>query len=399
MAVCHYCGRDYRGGVFSSLCSVCQQAYRGGYIRRCVCCGKYITRDEAVPITTYGDEAYLCPHCAEHEVVGCGYCNAVTIRSACVCDSTGTHFVCGHHGIQRCSLCGGLHARCIEVGDSTVCPSCADHPEMKWRARVSREQLLKPFDYKPMAYRLQHNGEKKKIYLGFELEAGYLENKTAQAKAICKVSDVLGDNGFIKHDGSIPKFGFEVVSQPMTLSVHRCTPWEEVIKTMVNEGMYIYKEVENPERDTHYPCGLHVHVSRDALTQQKWITLDWFIQRYKKFWEVISRRPQSEYAKYKSLSGVKRKRMKLRDVCGYSSDRYQAINFCNRNTVEFRLFNSTLDYEVLMRTLEVVHAAVTWADEVHACDIIKEGAVKSFISHMKSNKQYVETVKWIDKLF
>ena len=399
MAVCMYCGDSFIGDAFTSLCPTCRRRFREGAIRRCTACGKFIAEVDAIRVSVYGEESFICRNCECH-TVQCCVCGENTLVMTAVSNQSGTQYACSHHGLAMCARCGELREVRMSTCNGSYCSECVKNDtSLLYLSRVESEDLLKAYNYKPPKYKLQHNHEKQRIYLGFELEAGYLEDEVAQAKAICNISDILGDKGFLKHDGSIPKYGFEVVSQPMTRSVHRCTSWDTIIEAMRAEGMHIYKEVENPERDTHYPCGLHIHINRNALSQQKWITLDWFIQRFRKFWEVIGRRPQSEYARYKSLRCVQSKRFKLHEVCGVSSDRYQAVNFCNKDTVELRLFNSTLDYEVLMATLEVVHAAVTWADTVHACNILKEGAVTSFMNHIKTHKQYEKAAKWLATLF
>ena len=81
---------------------------------------------------------------------------------------------------------------------------------------------------------------------------------------------------------------------------------------------------------------------------------------------AIARRNDSDYAKIKNkkddtywlkdaVRGCDTKRSQLRSL---NADRYEALNFKNTNTVEFRLFKGSLVYSTIMACLEFTYA--TW---------------------------------------
>jgi hypothetical protein len=81
--------------------------------------------------------------------------------------------------------------------------------------------------------------------------------------------------------------------------------------------------------------------------------------------KAIARRDSSDYAKIKNKMedkywlkdaiGCKSKNAQLRSL---NADRYEALNFKNTNTVEFRLFKGSLVYSTIMSCLEFTYA--TW---------------------------------------
>jgi hypothetical protein len=115
-------------------------------------------------------------------------------------------------------------------------------------------------------------------------------------------------------------------------------------------------------------CGLHVHICKADMTTLHGAKMILFIndQANHKLVRAIARRDDSEYAKIKNkkddtywlkdaVRGCDTKRSQLRSL---NADRYEALNFKNTNTVEFRLFKGSLVYSTIMSCLEFTYA--TW---------------------------------------
>ena len=222
-------------------------------------------------------------------------------------------------------------------------------------------------------------------YLGFELESGGLSSNYA-----CKtIAESISDNEetfYLKEDGSIPEHGFELVSHPITLKRHKELDWEDIFRRMSNAGLKSHDL--GPES-----CGLHVHVSRNYLSSYRWMLIDWFISKYQTQFETIARRKETHWARYKKSDG-----QPLKEVYGKSSGtRYQAVNFENRNTVEFRLFRGTLKYSTFMATLEIVDALVHWAKKLAIHDILTGGnAFANFTQFISANGElYSNAVNYL----
>lgn len=224
--------------------------------------------------------------------------------------------------------------------------------------------------------------EKKPAYLGFELEAGgvSIEARNAIAKSISDDEETF----YLKKDASIPDHGFELVSHPITLKWHKKLDWENILNSMSKSGMKSHNLGEEA-------CGLHVHVSKNYLSSYKWLLIDWFISKYQAQFELIARRKETHWACFKKSNG-----QKIKDVFGKSKNRYQAVNFENPNTVEFRLFRGTLKYSTFMATLEIVDALVHWARQLSISDVLSTGdAFENFFGYISDNgKLYENAVKY-----
>jgi hypothetical protein len=176
-----------------------------------------------------------------------------------------------------------------------------------------------------------------------------------------------------------------MVSHPLTYLYHKneCN-WEEILNEMISCGLVSHNASKS--------CGLHVHVNKDALTANQWVLVDWFVHREQKRWERIARRRNEHYASFKD---AKPEDESLKSFYGKGYDRYSAINFCNRATVEFRLFRGTLKYSTFIATLALVDALVTWARTIHTHDILRNGLWTSFTEILKAHPKYDVAVAYL----
>lgn len=391
MPTCSYCGAECAPSP-SGLCPRCVSRARVNELRRCWSCDRYHLASEMTEVSApYGEVVRFCPSCVDEYTRVCTFCGRryVIWQGNSAQDGSGQHSCpsCGH---RLCHRCGRLAREVWVYDDQVLCANCVDTEGVRALDRVRDEGLLKAFDFKPRFKKHATSRVNDGIYLGVELEAGFLPTETERAKILCAVTDILGDACYTKHDGSVPRWGFEVVSHPMTLKYHKeRNPWQQVLSTMVASGMRTEPTQEelNEDEELHeHPCGLHIHINKDALTYNQWVKLDWLIQSNKYFWYALARRGHTRYAKFKSLRQVHFGMCKLSDVCGRSETRYFSVNFCNKSTVELRFFNSTLDYTTLIASLELAHALVTWARSVTINDILTHGAQSTFISTVRANK-------------
>jgi hypothetical protein len=114
-------------------------------------------------------------------------------------------------------------------------------------------------------------------------------------------------------------------------------------------------------------CGLHVHICKSDMTTLHGAKMILFIndQANQRLIKAIARRDSSDYAKFKNKAqdrewlkdavGCETKRSQLRNL---NADRYEALNFKNDKTIEFRLFKGSLVYSTIMACLEFTYA--TW---------------------------------------
>jgi hypothetical protein len=206
----------------------------------------------------------------------------------------------------------------------------------------------------------KYDDRKPRVLLGLELEMEIKDSYCRDDRA----GDLLKNVGEYKNhtyalcenDGSLDH-GFEMVTAYTGLDVH-----SEQLKFFAEGGL---KGAISHDSDN---CGLHVHICKADMTTLHGAKMILFIndQANYKLIKAIARRDDSDYAKIKNkkddtywlkdaVRGCDSKRSQLRSL---NADRYEALNFKNTNTVEFRLFKGSLVYSTIMSCLEFTYA--TW---------------------------------------
>ena len=411
---CHICGESDNlvpvtiNNETIYLCSECKEAH----LKQCSQCDDFfidtendyaVSRDGEIYCEFCRDE-YLsyCEHCDEYSdsedfvhLVDTDewWCRSCAERDAYQCMDC-FDWVTENHGDSNrilCSDCFESHyTYCDDCGDLVNlddCYSTDDGIYCEYCYNENHTSLIHGYSYEPCLEFQKSDDDTEKIlpYLGFELESGGLPSNSACKNIAESISDDE-ETFYLKEDGSIPEYGFELVSHPITLKRHKELDWEDIFNRMSNAGLKSHDLGAES-------CGLHVHVSRNYLTPYRWMLIDWFISKYQTQFETIARRKETHWARYKKSDG-----QPLKDVYGKSSGtRYQAVNFENRNTVEFRLFRGTLKYSTFMATLEIVDALVHWAKHLAIHDILTCGnAFANFTQFISANDElYSNAVNYL----
>ena len=155
---------------------------------------------------------------------------------------------------------------------------------------------------------------------------------------------------YAKRDGSL-SYGVEFVSHPASIETWAGFDWSAMCQRIVDAGMFV-----------EMSCGLHVHISRKALTPEQWMKVGYFIHSNPELLEVYGRRPPNSYCKVEPKV--------LDSEILFETDRYQAINFTNAHTVELRFFASTLEDHEIEATLIFAKALVLFAKMISMEDIM-----------------------------
>lgn len=374
--------KDEEDYVMTSSGDIYCESCAAGGLYFCDCCNEYTDVDHITYIENL--EEWYCRDCARMNARQCDDCgcwstedfgdmNITLCRSCyvdryCTCDSCDVvirqddaHY-CDDDGWTRCEECYNDHSGSSHIHNYAYTPDL----NFQW---ADDEKPKKPLPY-----------------LGFELEAGGVSSAARR-----DIAEALSgyNSGFfyLKEDSSIPDYGFELVSHPITLKRHKELDWYGVFKEMYRGGMRSHDLGEES-------CGLHVHVSRNYLTDYKWLLVDWFISKHQDKFEIIARRKETHWARFKKSDGLP-----IKEVYGKSiGSRYQAVNFENRNTVEFRLFRGTLNFSTFMATLEIVDALVHWADQLSVSDILTTGdAFRNFTDYLRANSLYENAANYLNK--
>lgn len=162
-----------------------------------------------------------------------------------------------------------------------------------------------------------------------------------------------GHRAFFENDGSLGH-GFEIVSQPMSLPMHR-EFWTWLKQPELVRGLLSHNTST---------CGLHVHVTKQPLSKLQIAKMVAFVNNEvnRPLITAVARRYAEGYCKIKD---------KKIGTAHYSEDRYEAVNVTSRKTVEFRIFKGSLKYESVIAAIEFVNALVEFTAPCH------EGSISS----------------------
>ena len=163
---------------------------------------------------------------------------------------------------------------------------------------------------------------------------GGVSNLVPSAK---QVGQVFDDFVIIKRDGSL-RCGFEICTRPASIKEHRAQ-WKRFFAASGQIPIQILDS-----------CGLHVHVARRGLSDLTVAKIVCFVNAYhnRRFIRCIAGRSENTFAQ------IKKKKMTNASVC--SGDRYEAVNICCSETIEFRLFKGTLQEAHFFKALEFCDA-------------------------------------------
>lgn len=176
---------------------------------------------------------------------------------------------------------------------------------------------------------------------------------------------------YLKSDGSLSN-GFELVTEPATIEAHQTIlPWQKVFGFM---------KAQRIEADQTTSCGLHIHVNKNHLPDDHRIRLGYFVNSQKANMESLARRTQSDYARFKPANTP---------MDGYAVNtlggKYEALNWSPRETVEFRLFRGTIEYDTLMSSLELAEALILFTVNKSITELKKKtvawGSFAEFVKH------------------
>ena len=283
------------------------------------------------------------------------------------CEDCGKWFYRGFSKQTRCEACRPSSKTCIVCGKKfmgtvhDLC--CSDQCKHIKRERIDTASIC-GYSYKPACrFQTVSSGPSNEpsvgnLYLGFELEVAgrdhYLDDQTCAG-----IVQNLLPNTYCKYDGSVDG-GFEIVSHPGTLAFHQKNGSRFRKAMRILTGL----EFENENRQ----CGLHVHVNREFL-RNKGAAVAKLVCLSDRFYDELmtfARRPTGsrhwcmrngdEYHCSTREDYVTRYRYSCNP-----GERYLAINLQNRNTVEFRIFHSTMDWQTFIASLQLVDTMVRYA--------------------------------------
>lgn len=345
-----------------------------------------------------------------------GYCGSSScMDNLCECDNCNRRFTNGVNGWTErdymdsdgdigthdwCLRCTRGYTwcdehECYEPDNNISCRN--DHVIGGWRSNP--EFIFHSFSRLGSVVKNRYCGDlnfPNAVYLGMELECapGYGVDRTRGARMIHKE---YKDRVWLKTDGSVGD-GMEICTHPMTLEYFRSLDWSK-FEELLEMGWQAWDDDR---------CGIHVHVGRNCFMSDSHL---W------KFAEMIVGNPRQvqKFAgrgsgTYHDYSGLKKgvsnvvsrgqnmsskrwqDKVGLFGEGGFRPQHYHAVNLANANTVEVRIFRSTLKVRRVLANMEFVDACVEYTKKITAADCLKDKALswQKFFEWLDGKPQYLE---------
>lgn len=313
----------------------------------CDDCGEWFRNSEEGTWVENG-ERFVCDECLENDYEQCDDCGKYFLRDYMylVTNLSGSdYYVCDDcrcENYYECADCGNLfHYEDLQYNESDDCDYCNEcYP------RHENSLLL---DYHGFSDWKTYGtgGTNNPITKGFELEV-----ETDNYDVLEEIYDILNNLVVFEHDGSVD--GFEMITNPFTREYWKTKEnidnWKDVFDVLNENGCGTCG------------CGLHVHVNKSSLATDKLSSDDvidniiLIMETFKNELTKFSRRYQGdlkEWAAFLTDDNEKLTYKLIKDKKGCKG-RYTALNLTKGKTIEFRIFNSTMKFNELMATLELV---------------------------------------------
>jgi hypothetical protein len=348
---CRYCEAEIADELRETcsddpVCSECVTA--------CEDCGSMVERSE---MTRTADDRISCPDCRQ----ACDECERTFSENAEMrTTASGRHICqqCQWDSYTYCYSCENLFPHddtfCSGIDDEYRCGECHDeHTEEEQEGPIGEYHSSKG-TFTP----LESPASKAAggLYFGVELEVERASNArdsrgdiaAAIESNVLRLAHTITEGRHIhrqllafEKDGSLND-GFEMISAPMGLDDQRRL-WAAVCSTSATDQLRSHKTET---------CGLHIHVTRRALTTTQVAKLVTFTNDPDNAALVIAiaRRYDNGFCHVKDK--------KLATAHRPDDDRYQAVNLWNDRTVEFRIFKGSTSSEAVIAALEFVNALV-----------------------------------------
>ena len=373
---CTMCDEDLRGDRYARPPSdaldrfMCEECYDDS-VTTCPSCENEVINMVSMP-QPVGDDAagpmYLCTACAGSEVESYirEHTHDIIIPShrdllqrylaiARIANAFGMadrRWVCnecgrGGVGLPR-SMSIEEQVRYIQLPAGPIyCDRCGPIPESGIRAYRINNYSFKPVpEFKcterDLLERALHFGTEVEIEMTDEADNHAALQQLAEADLEHKLF-------YCKSDTSV-RSGFELVSHPFTYD------WMNDNHDAF-EAMFGLAPIMEGWKSVR--CGMHVHMSTDAFTSLHLLKFMRFFYENTAFIAAVARRPADRLEEWSTLKAPDKKRLQKFTANKSGSlglDRSSALNVGNSNTIECRIFRSTLAPTAYYGNIEFLQA-------------------------------------------
>lgn len=254
--------------------------------------------------------------------------------------------------VERCSRCNGFSPKLfVDPNGHRMCLSCL---KRSYNSIDSRVLSYHSGSYANVQPSLGELPSEKSRY-GFELEIIRNDNSDHWLKSWQEniMPIIYGDGNIAKlnRDGSLRGDGEELISQPLNKEYIL----GDKIKTLIQECAKLYHP--------NYSCGLHIHVDKTALTPEQWAKLLMVVNsQYNNLVEVGIFRPTNGYNDLSQIKDIIQRNKFTNNLESLYQDflqrsgHYSSVSYSSHTekTIEFRMFNSTVDYDQFIKVVKFI---------------------------------------------
>lgn len=367
---------------------VCQECFEDCY-ERCEDCGRIVSREDACYVHDLNDymEGVFCDNCIDDNAFYCDYCGRYHLNKYWHVTAEDGDTICENAinggDYSQCEHCGvySTEVRYYDECRECLCEDC-----------YNDERYILPYHTYPSDYTIRFTEPTKRetlLHIGVELEidGGGLDHDNA--RDILEAANIAYDYNYVAMmDGSLDD-GFEIISQPKPLEIHKQYLWEGIMQKALDYG---YKS-HNPGT-----CGLHFHLDRryfrDVENYEEKLSL--LVIQLEDFLRVFSRRTDFYYCRFQEFD--KNKKPQLQELSCYKNKNIYhttALNFSGPNTVELRFCRGTLKYNTFVASLELMQilADITKFCTIDDINCITPGAIKL----IAKDRDYVAIIKYMQE--
>jgi hypothetical protein len=264
---------------------------------------------------------------------------------------------------QVCDICYTIYAA------GSTCPFCEEST-----------QTIRDYSYTPAELCFHDTpNSSSELFFGIELEIercdahyGPMDNNTRSHTAGLSL---VPNWCYTKYDSSV-RFGFEIVTHPMSLS------WMQTeIHTLV-DNFRTLRDLGYRSADVG-TCGMHIHMSKIAFTHAQLYKFMYMVYAHPSFSLLLSQRSMASFerwaspfaSKYDYTTRAKTKHQGQRS-------RHDAVNISNKPTIELRIFAGTLNPLTFHKNIETAIAMYRFAKDTPFHGI----TITGFIDYVMQNK-------------
>lgn len=388
LITCENCGIDLNKSAMHKANNLyfCEDCFNEKFIE-CSDCSKVVEIESCAQI----DRNYVCEDCLDNYFC-CESCESyfsnnesIEVRSRrnsiiYVCNSCTSNY----EHCERCSeYFDASYYDMMEVDENYVCEncgsdayyceSCETHSFSECDCQQSR--TIHDCSYKPKNVFFTYNEQKSKtLFYGIELE---IEGHSSTAEEIER------DYFYYKQDGSLNN-GFELVTYPLSWN------WIKKNKSDIKDVLSYFRDHSCKSHDTT-TCGIHIHISRNKISNIQLAKICRFFTTNQKFILKISQRVKENLDQWSSLTTEDKTNIKY--VKDGNHRRYVAINLQNESTIEFRIFRGNLNFNSFMKNLEFINSILEFSNIIGYMSSDNLNLYFQFLS--KHKNQYRNLTKFI----